>query len=226
MATAMNVHDREIDIYRNFFQELRKLREETGYSASEIPLDVPEAYYVNMDEVDDNGTVVVIEELKSQGFTMVDKVNGSDIDHVKLALTSLAHYHAHTIAFLRKHLSSDGQSVVFPPGFEYLGQPSAYEMFPAEMITPYLDGCIGTMKLLKREDVSTSLKNLIRSPNQLNILDWRMQNGWLSSMKDYLSTTRVKLQMWLVSVRWLAFCTVIIGAISNCFVWHQIFHFN
>ena len=74
-----------------------------------MPLDVPEGFYAHIDDTDDTKTVVVIEELKHQGYTMIDKHAGADAHHVKLALTSLANYHALTIALLRKHLAPDGK---------------------------------------------------------------------------------------------------------------------
>lgn len=159
VASNMKIHDREVSMYHGFFKLLEQLRDESGVTAKEIPLDIPESYYVHvdMDDKDQKGTVVVIEELKCQGYTMIDKQTGADPLHVKQALTSLANYHALTITFLRKHLASDGQSIVYPPGSEFLNEKTIYEIIPPEEAYATLKTLPKLMTLLKNEDVNMPL---------------------------------------------------------------------
>ena len=161
MALALKIHNREIAMYGGLFPQLQKLKNEAGLSADQVPLDVPNSYYVNVDENDGTGTgtVIVMEELKGPGFVMVEKVNGCDFEHAKLSLTSLAHYHALTIAFLRKHVTREGETVVYPSVVDFLNQPSPNEMMPIELIKGPFENSVKLMNLVGRHDVSNLNNN-------------------------------------------------------------------
>ncbi len=168
MATSMTLHDREIEMYGSFFQVLEKLREESGLTAKDVPLDVPEGFYAHIDDTDDTKTVVVIEELKHQGYTMIDKHAGADAHHVKLALTSLANYHALTIALLRKHLAPDGKTVLYPPGAEFMAQPSGFESNTIEMMEPFIKQIENLLERLDRPIVRKLTKKLKLFPDHIH----------------------------------------------------------
>lgn len=155
-ATNFKMHNREIGMYGGLFPALLKLRDEAGLSAEDIPLDVPESYYVHLDEAE-TGTAMVIEELTMRGFTMLDKFIGPDVEHVKVALTTLANYHALTNAFLRKYATPDGETVTYPPSVEFLRQPSPLELYTVDMVKPTFDGAIELMRLMDSEEVTFAL---------------------------------------------------------------------
>lgn len=139
-------------MYCSFFPLLVQLKKELGIAMEHLPLDVPESFYGRIDTKDPSGTFVVVEELKSQGYVMIDKRTGSDFNHAKLALTSLANYHALTMAFLRKYRGPDGQ-IKYPTGVEFLNEASAPESIPTEITYGWLKSHIELMKLLGRQDV-------------------------------------------------------------------------
>ncbi len=138
-------------MYGNFFEMLRKIRKDSGCTAAEIPLDVPEAYYVHLDDQDPSGTTVSLEDLKSQGYTTANKNTGLDVDHIKRVLASLAHYHALTIAFLRKHSTSDGHQL--PASAEFLNESAAFEKLSRNCAEPWNKANKDLMRLCDREDV-------------------------------------------------------------------------
>ena len=184
MAMTMKVHDREIAMYGGLFPQLQKLKNEAGLSADQVPLDVPNSYYVNVDESDGKGTVIVMEELKGPGFVMVDKVNGCDFEHAKLSLTSLAHFHALTIAFLRKHITREGEKIVHPPEADFLNHPAPREMVSIEMIRPPLDMAVKLMRHVGREDVS--------HPNNISTIFKTYLGAFLFRMLLSLSNFTIK----------------------------------
>ena len=147
----MRVHNREIAMYQTFFDLLRQFRSSAGLSADQIPLDVPAVYYTHED-LDGSGTVMIMEDLRCEGFGMIDKINGSDYEHATLALTSLAHYHALSIAFVRKYVSADGSSVDYPAGAEFLAEKSAFEDI-VDIVHQWIKTHIELMRKMDREDV-------------------------------------------------------------------------
>ncbi|EFX81341.1 hypothetical protein DAPPUDRAFT_242233 [Daphnia pulex] len=101
------VHQREINIYQNFFKLLREIHRPDN----EIPLDVPDVYYSHIEDIipgetDGSGTCILLENLKAEGYRMADKVEGADYQHCHMALTSLAHYHALTLSALVEWVTS------------------------------------------------------------------------------------------------------------------------
>jgi len=146
------IYNRETAMYSHFFDILKNIREDSGCTSAEIPLNVPEAYYTYLGGKDTPGVVISMEELKYQGYGMVDKHTGSDVAHAKLVLTSLAHYHALTIKFVRQHTTSDGQGVAYPVGAEFLNEPSAFEKVPGSWAGPWNKVNKDLMMLCDRED--------------------------------------------------------------------------
>ena len=138
-------------MYSHFFDILKNIREDSGCTSAEIPLNVPEAYYTYLGGKDTPGVVISMEELKYQGYGMVDKHTGSDVAHAKVVLTSLAHYHALTIAFLRKHSTSDGHQL--PASAEFLNESAAFEKLSRNCAEPWNKANKDLMRLCDREDV-------------------------------------------------------------------------
>ena len=75
-AVSQRLYHREIGIYRHFHTLLRKLRAEKSLRDCQVPLNVPHIYYTNLsaNEAEDAPSVLVMEDLKIQGFYMVDKM--------------------------------------------------------------------------------------------------------------------------------------------------------
>ena len=92
------------------------MRKAKGLKEADIPLHVAEPYYVNMTLTEDgksfdSSTVYVLQELKSKGYRMnplAATPAGIDSDHARLAVLTLANYHALSIARLRQLKKADG----------------------------------------------------------------------------------------------------------------------
>ena len=152
-VSSFKMHYREADMYDKYFQLLRELRCNSDSLTDQIPLDVPDLYFVSKAGKDEAETVLVIEDLMSSGYAMIDKTQGSDLKHANVALTSLAHFHALAIAFLRQHFEPESQKVVYPPGAEFLYTSSPFDLFPMDMVQPYIEATIQLMQALGREEV-------------------------------------------------------------------------
>ena len=135
-AESQKLYDREIAVYQHLHPMLRQLRTEAGLTNDDIPLNVPEVYYTNLDSTSgqDNCTVLVMEELKSQGFKMTDKRDGAPMEAAKLTLMSLANYHALTIMLLKKHKNQDG-SYSLPSCLDYIYEKFMFAEKGPEMIS-------------------------------------------------------------------------------------------
>ena len=141
-------------MYVHFFPSIERTIDSDLLKRDGITLDVPKCYYVNIEEASDSeaggtATVVVLEELKSLGYQMADKVKGADYNLAVTALTSLAHYHALTIHFLRNHIK-DG---TLPEPVAFLNDRSTYKSMQADT-SRYFTSQIELMTLLDQEDVN------------------------------------------------------------------------
>ena len=126
-AIEFGVYDREIATYCYFHPFLRELRSQKGLARGDIPLKVPYIYYTNLDTAnadgdEGNSTVLVMEELNTQDFKMIDKRQGCSKEEAMLIMSSLANFHALTHVWLRKHKSTDG-SYSLPLFTEYVLKP-------------------------------------------------------------------------------------------------------
>ena len=103
------MYDREIGCYRHLHALLKQLRAAAGVTDAEVPLDVPELYYANLKGESETGdTVLVMENLKIQGYEMSDKLVGCTYEQANVTLTALANYHSLSIAFMRTLATSSG----------------------------------------------------------------------------------------------------------------------
>ena len=98
---------------------------------------MPEIYYTSLDGTKGNGkessTVVVMEELSSQGFKMIDKHVCCSAEEAKMTLAALANYHALTFMMLRKYQNADG-SHSLPPSVESVLHSLDFENMMVSMI--------------------------------------------------------------------------------------------
>lgn len=111
-AQAMRLHTREIAVYQYFHPKLRELRKKAGFKEDEVPLNVPEIYFTKLDEEGTSGentTVLVMQELKSLGFTMRNKEEGCSFNEAQQVLGSLANYHALTMALIAEYRSAEDE---------------------------------------------------------------------------------------------------------------------
>lgn len=154
-ACESHLHDREINMYRQFFDLLHDIRG----SNSSITLDVPDVYHVHLEDIveketDGSGTCILIENLKSQGYSMADKMGGADYRHCRLALTSLAHYHALTLTALRKWADPlTGECTNLPPSVEFILEKTLYDTSTSQMIKNWSSCLIEFAKDVERPDV-------------------------------------------------------------------------
>ena len=158
MALVAKVYDREIEMYRIMFDQLRQLRQEADLNEDELPIDVPTVYYVNLEEKKKNvadglNTCVLLEDLIAAGFKMTDKYQGCDDAHVRVALRSLANYHALGIAAVKKWKGQDGE-LNLPPAVNFLREKVALQNVTMEQAMLHLGVHASRLKEGGREDVS------------------------------------------------------------------------
>ena len=155
-ANQLNVYNREIGSYCHLFPLLRQIRDQAGLTHEDLPLDVPEIYYTNLDGTkendEENSTVVVMEELSSQGFAMIDKRAGSSMEEAKVVLAALANFHALSFVLLRQYKKDDG-SFSLPPSIEFvIPEAGMVDMFVSFM-TEYLPTIAVMLKHFGHEKV-------------------------------------------------------------------------
>ncbi len=150
------VHQREINIYQNFFKLLREIHRPDN----EIPLDVPDVYYSHIEDIipgetDGSGTCILLENLKAEGYRMADKVEGADYQHCKMALTSLAHYHALTLSAVRKWKDlTTGELSQVPSSAKFLvEEKTMHDGDIVQIISGFSVSIVNFLKEIERPDV-------------------------------------------------------------------------
>lgn len=143
-------------MYLRFFSLLRDM-----HLGQPITLDVPDVYYVNIEEIiegetDGSGTCILLEDLSTKGYCMSDKFGGADYRHCHMALTSLAHYHALTINAIRMWKDPlTGELSNLPDSAKFLVQEkTVYELSAVQIAKDFSDRMIEFAQDVKRPDVS------------------------------------------------------------------------
>ena len=155
-AYESNVHQREMDAYTKLFELLREINAKHPH----IVLDVPEVYYVHNEKIvesvsDGSNTCILLEDLREQGYRMVDKANGPDLKHCEMALTALAHYHALTIKFLKQWTNPvTGKLSNLPPSAAFVKEKTILDDRIVQMAKEWAPPLIDFAKDIKRPDVS------------------------------------------------------------------------
>jgi hypothetical protein len=93
---------------------------------------------------------------------MVDKVEGLDYEHCKMALMSLAHYHAWTMSAARKWKGpTTGELLRIPPTVKFLvNDTSEYDMEILEILIDFSSGpIVQFLKDIEREKPYVSINN-------------------------------------------------------------------
>jgi len=109
-------YEREAVMYQEWLPQMSTIRLNKGLNNTDIPLNVANAYYLNLviskeGNSYENDTVYVLENFKSRGFQMIfaaSTVEGLDLNHARLAARTYANYHALSIANYRQHKKTDG----------------------------------------------------------------------------------------------------------------------
>lgn len=91
---SYNVHEKEMEIFQKVLPEFRKILKSAGEIKSVFPRAIA---------VDRLNGVLVLEDLSLKRFKMADRKVGLDLQHMKLALESLARFHAPSIILLDKY---------------------------------------------------------------------------------------------------------------------------
>lgn len=156
MTKSLKLPQREIEIYDKLLQSLLvKVRSEAGVTAKEVPLNVPVMYYGHWDDVEPVGsnlTVVVLQDLKSLGFRMVDKRVGCTVKEAKLTLSAMAHYHALTLALMAKCRNPDG-TFTLPDDIQFIPQTPSFHEQIMQMLQGYVPHFVKMMKSKGHEEV-------------------------------------------------------------------------
>lgn len=158
-AYETKVHQREMDMYHCLFEHLRDI----GADFPQIPLDVPDVYHVHMEEMvrgetDGSGTCILLEDLKTEGFVMSDKMRGADYRHCHIALTSLAHYHALTITALKRWIDPvTGETSNMPPSAAFILEPTMFETGGTAILKNWIPSMTDFTKDIGRPDVRKNI---------------------------------------------------------------------
>ena len=151
VACSTGVYIREIGVYRDLFPILRKIRGDKC-----IPLDVSEFFFARSDDKDH--TCLLLEDLKAKGYKVINKMKGSDYEHALLAVTSLANYHALTMAAMRQWTHKDpvtGKITVnYPDRVKFLAEKTVFTAEPTVMVKDWLDNFIQFTHDLQRHEVN------------------------------------------------------------------------
>ncbi|KZS17060.1 Uncharacterized protein APZ42_017099 [Daphnia magna] len=162
-AYESHTHHHEMHMYLHFFGLLREM-----HVGKTITLDVPDIYYVNIEEIvqdktDGSGTCILLEDLSSQGYCMSDKFGGADYRHCHMALTSLAHYHALTLNAVRKWQDpSTGELSNLPHSAKFITQEKTiYELSAVQIAKDFSKRLIEFTQDVKRPDLAEWLQKLM-----------------------------------------------------------------
>lgn len=126
-ANGYDVHNKEMAFYDEVAHEILRLLNKIGHNEFVIP----KAVAVNRDL-----EVIILEDLKPEGFEMVDRFEGLDEPHMKLSLEKLAKFHAASLMILQKN----------PKAFDYFDSG----MF-SRTVDAFNDGVLCTFELLVEE---------------------------------------------------------------------------
>ena len=155
-AWGGGVYVREIGVYRDLLPILKEIRGDKW-----IPLDASKLYYARSDDKDH--TCLLLEDLKAKGYRVTDKVHGCDYQHALLTVTSLANYHALTMAAMRQWKHKDpitGKITVnYPDGVKFLAEKTILEADPVFFVKGWLGKYIEFTQDLQRPDVIKFSKN-------------------------------------------------------------------
>lgn len=94
---AMAVFKREITMYNEILPEFVKFQEEKKISTSSGFFNFPKCYYAEYNEEKDDA-LLIMEDLKENGYKMWDKFTPINFEHSKLLMQSLGRFHAISFA--------------------------------------------------------------------------------------------------------------------------------
>ena len=136
VAESSGLYFREIKVYRHLFPALKEIQ-----GGKPVKLDSSMMYYSRFDKRENS--CLILENLKALGYRVTDKMHGTDYKHSLLAVTSLANYHALTIAAVRKWIETEpttGKKVInYPTNLKFLEDKSVFDVNPAIMISDWLN---------------------------------------------------------------------------------------
>lgn len=121
-AMSQGLYQREIAIYNCLHSQLCEIRDQAGVPQSSLRFNVPQLYYSIMDEeglCGANRTAIVLQDMKTSGFRMVDKRFGTTAKEATLVMRALARYHALTIALLQKKWRTAKGKIAPPDVLEF-----------------------------------------------------------------------------------------------------------
>ena len=161
-------------MFGEWLPHLESIRTSNGLDEHSIPINTAGCYYVNLVEKEgeegyDNDTAVVIEELKSKGFSMVEPSRCHDLHHTQLAMRTYANYHALSIAGLRKWKTAD-KSYSLPSSLDVFSKTPYYVHPPIVYGSMVLPNYSRVLRHFKQEEAAQWLDGLI--PQLEKIWSW------------------------------------------------------
>jgi len=166
--------DREISVYRDWLPMLEEIRNANGLDSELIPISTALCYFANLSHSNEgdgylDDTVVTIEELKSQGFSMLEPSLCHELEYTQLAMKTYANYHSLSIVGLRKWANPDG-SFSLPKSLESFGKTPYYVHPPGIYGSMVLPNYSKVMRHLQYPEAAQWLDDLI--PKLEHIWSW------------------------------------------------------
>lgn len=99
LANAFGAYPKEMEMYQKILPAFHEIWKEVGY---EIEF-APKCYGTFKEPVE----IIVLEDLKANGFLMEDRCVGFDMNHTLLVTERLAQFHAASVIYLEKYEKFD-----------------------------------------------------------------------------------------------------------------------
>ncbi|XP_037922341.1 uncharacterized protein LOC119658739 [Hermetia illucens] len=94
MKKSLGIFTKEVEMYEKIVPKFEEIFQENGIETAFVP---------KCWKVVDNPEMLIMEDLGARKFTNVDRLNGMDMEHVKMVLSKLAQFHAASVCVLEKN---------------------------------------------------------------------------------------------------------------------------
>ena len=137
------------------------MRDQAGLTNADIPFNVAHMFYGNVPEpiegTTDLNAVIVLENVKVQGFSMVDKRIGCDVKQAQETLNTLANFHALGIVLLRQHKTSDGEYAL-PESIKFVQEKLLFDDMGADLLSPSIPVYAEAIRMLGQPEAALWLQ--------------------------------------------------------------------
>lgn len=150
---AMELFEREVYVYNEVFPELMKFQQEKKIEESIGFCNFPKCYFAEFNEEKDD-SIIIMEDLREDGFKMLNKYVPADFEHTKILVAALGRLHAVSFALKAQK----------PELFEKyrLMKDFVFEKYREANLTGMMIGCIEKAAETVDENDSESRNKVLR----------------------------------------------------------------